>query len=213
MEKNTTALNDQNLPQQEVEIIENNNDSAHEMLDVSDSEMPDYSTLSLKEIVEKFQEMLQKGDQQELYKNADLLKAAFYKVLKKEKIASGLFIENNSSTELTDKPEEVSDNPFAEIEKAFKEVYSHYRASRQEYIQNIEKVKEDNYLQKQEVIDELKSLLDKAEDVNHTFPAFRELQNKWKSINNMVPLAKAKDLWDNYQHLVEKFYDYIKINN
>ena len=29
----------------------------------------------------------------------------------------------------------------------------------------------------------------------------------------MVQKAKAKDLWDNSQHVVEKFYDYIKINN
>jgi len=65
---------------------------------------------------------------------------------------------------------------------------------------------------KMQIIEELKALLEKSEDVNHTFPEFRELQNRWRSID-MVPQAKAKDLWDTYQHYVEKFYDYIKINN
>ena len=76
----------------------------------------------------------------------------------------------------------------------------------------MEKVKEANYALKLQIIEELKALLEKTEDVNLTFSEFRELQNRWKSVD-MVPQAKAKDLWDTYQHYVEKFYDYIKINN
>ena len=78
--------------------------------------------------------------------------------MKKEKLAAGLFVENNHSGESEEKQDEVSDNPVIEIERAFKDVYSHYRSSRQEHIQNVEKVKEENYLKKEEVIDELKSL-------------------------------------------------------
>ena len=55
-------------------------------------------------------------------------------------------------------------------------------------------------------------LVEKAEDVNSTFPAFRELQNRWKEIS-LVPQSRARDLWESYQHCVERFYDYIKINN
>ena len=73
-------------------------------------------------------------------------------------------------------------------------------------------MKEKNYVAKVQIVEELKLLLEKAEDVNSTFPAFRELQNRWKSIG-AVPQAKAKDLLENYQYHVEKFYDYIKINN
>ncbi len=68
------------------------------------------------------------------------------------------------------------------------------------------------YTRKLQIIDKIKELLERAEDVNSTFPAFRELQNEWKSITD-VPQDKAKELWDSYQLYVEKFYDYIKINN
>ena len=54
--------------------------------------------------------------------------------------------------------------------------------------------------------------MESVEDVNSTFPAFRELQNQWKAIT-MVPQNRAKDLWESYQLYVEQFYDYIKINN
>src|SRR5574344_131927 len=153
----------------------------------------DYSDMGLKDIIQSFQEMLERGDQQELYKYAEIIKAAFYKVLKKEKIASGMFADKEGAPLQEEEIEKsVSNNPFAEIERGFKEIYTKYKSERANFVQDMEKVK--------------------AENVNHTFPAFRELQSRWKAINN-VPQAKAKEIWDSYQHLVEKFYDYIKINN
>ena len=71
--------------------------------------------------------------------------------------------------------------------------------------------KEMNYAAKVLIVEELKQLLEKAEDVSGTFQAFRELQGRWKSIG-VVPQAKVKDLLESYQYYVEKFYDYIKIN-
>jgi hypothetical protein len=173
----------------------------------------DYSDMGLKDIIQSFQEMLERGDQQELYKYAEIIKAAFYKVLKKEKIASGMFADKEGAPLQEEEIEKsVSNNPFAEIERGFKEIYTKYKSERANFVQDMEKVKEENLVKKEQIINELKELLDKAEDVNHTFPAFRELQSRWKAINN-VPQAKAKEIWDSYQHLVEKFYDYIKINN
>lgn len=229
MEENTTALSGQN---QEVDP----QDSTQEMLVVAETgktpEFPDYSDMSLKEIIQNFQEMLDRGDQQELYKHAEAIKAAFYKVLKKEKIAAGVFIDTvtelgqNSNAmdvapstegeETADakqaEQEMVSNNPFSELERGFKGLYSQYKTSRTNYILELEKTKEENFAKKQEIIEQIKALLEKAEDVNLTFPTFRELQNKWKSIT-LVPQAKAKDLWESYQFYVEQFYDYIKINN
>ncbi len=232
MEKNTTALNDQNHVTETSEITVSG-DSAQEMLvvagneeildgsDIQEEQFPDYASKSLKEITQIFQDMLERGDQQELYKYSELIKASFYKVLKREKIAAGLYIpevgdeafEAKDTAEEADVQDKISNNPFAEIERGFKDLYGKYKSGRQSYIQNIEKAKEENLAKKLEIIDELKALLEKAEDVNHTFPAFRELQSRWKAISSMVPQARAKDLWESYQHCIEMFYDYIKINN
>ena len=74
-ELNTSALNEQIGEENLTEITQ----------EESVSDYHDYSAKSLMEIVEIFQQMLERGDQQELYKNADIIKAAFYKVLKREK--------------------------------------------------------------------------------------------------------------------------------
>jgi hypothetical protein len=79
------------------------------------------------------------------------------------------------------------------------------------FTQEMEKNKEENYQEKLAVIEDLKALVEASEDLNQTFPRFREIQNRWRAIGP-VPQAKVKDLYDTYQHYVEKFYDYVKIN-
>lgn len=152
----------------------------------------DFSNLDLDGIILKLKELIAGGESQELAVNAEAAKSFFYRALNAQKEKTG---------------EDLSDK-----EAAFKEAYAEYRQLRHSYIQDMEKVKEENYVLKMQIIEQLKALLEKTEDVNNTFPEFRELQNRWRAID-MVPQAKAKDLWETYQHYVEKFYDYIKINN
>ena len=54
-------------------------------------------------------------------------------------------------------------------------------------------------------------MLEKQEDVNATFPAFREIQNRWRAIGQ-VPVQSYRNLNDTYQLYVEQFYDMVKIN-
>ena len=183
----------------------------------TETEKTDYSNKGLKEIVDAFKEMIDGENMQQLYKHAEAIKAAFYKNLRKEKIASGIEqpaeVAGEQPAAETEAPadEPVSVNPFAEIERGFKDLYSQYKVKRSAYTQELEKNKEENYQEKLAVIEDLKALVEASEDLNQTFPRFREIQNRWRAIGP-VPQAKVKDLYDTYQHYVEKFYDYVKIN-
>ncbi|MCF0167507.1 MAG: DUF349 domain-containing protein [Bacteroidales bacterium] len=191
----------------------------------------DYANKGLKELVDIFQSLVDKADVQQLYKHAEGLKAAFYKTLKKEKIASGFQApettvaaepaepaaepaEGDEVDAVADAPaveEPVSQNPFAEIERGFKDLFNKYKTMRNDYTAELNKVKEENYEVKSKLIGELKELVDNTTDINKAYPAFREIQNKWRSAGP-VPAAKAKDLYETYNHYVEVFYDNVKIN-
>ena len=97
------------------------------------------------------------------------------------------------------------------MEAAFKGVYANYKRERAEYNRQQDAQREENFVQKQAVIEDLKTLVEKQEDISSTFPAFRELQNRWREIGP-VPATKFRDLNDTYQFYVEKFYDMVKIN-
>lgn len=208
---------EQNVPVLETteEIIENNQIEEEVSL-ISEEILHDLANKSLKEIVTLFESLVEKGDQQEMYKYAEPIKAIFYKTLKKEKIAAGFVVPTEDvaaeAEEAAEVEEKVSENPFAEIERGFKEIFAKYKSLRSVHIQQVEKKKDENLEVKKQIIEELKALVETQEDIVTTFPKFRSLQTRWRE-SGPVPQAKVKDVYDSYQHYVEMFYDYVKINN
>ena len=211
VEKDQSTLND---------VVENINES---VVPDAEEETPqeqtvDLGNLTLAELSERFDKLSQAEDRMKRYKEAEAIKSAFYRRLSKEKADAGLGSKVDEPSSREDVIEEVGpqtqeekENPFAAIETAFKGVYANYKKERAEYNRQQDEQREQNYEKKMAVIEELKALVEKQEDVNTTFPAFRELQNKWREIGP-VPASKYIDLNNNYQFYVEKFYDMVKIN-
>ena len=190
---------------------------------IEEATMPavNYSEKNLAELVKLFEELVQNEERMKMSKEAEAIKAAFYKRLQKEKADAGLTV-----TEVVDDVEDVeveveevaadaeeatSENPFTEIEKGFKEIYNKFRKERAEYNRQLEKEREHNLSLKESVITDLKALLEKQEDVNATFPEFREIQNRWRAIGP-VPAQNYRNINETYQLYVEQFYDMVKIN-
>ena len=178
-----------------------------------------YSDKSLAEIVKIFEELMADEERMKKSKEAEALKSAFYKKLQKEKFDAGLtatdVVPAEQSAEEQEEVEEtvetVSENPFAEIEKGFKNLYNRYRKEKADYNRQLEKEREDNLAAKEQVIADLKNLIEKGEDVNATFPEFREIQNRWRAIGP-VPAQSFRNVNETYQLYVEQFYDMVKIN-
>ena len=174
-----------------------------------------WSEKNLAELVKAFEELVQNEERMKMSKEAEAIKAAFYKRLLKEKADAGIVAEEQDEevVETSEEPVEgnVADNPFAEIEKGFKELYNQYKRERAEYNRQLEKEREQNLALKEAVIADLKVLLEKQEDVNATFPEFREIQNRWRAIGP-VPAQSYRNINETYQLYVEQFYDMVKIN-
>ena len=182
--------------------------------------------MSLAELADMFQKLAISEDRMKRSKEAEAIKSAFYKRLLKERAEAGstAAVQEPGSaeedpaveTEISQAPqpeteEAVSENPFDEIERGFKALYNAYRKEKAEYNRQLEKEREHNLELKEAVIADLKALVEKQEDVNATFPAFREIQNRWRAIGP-VPVQNFRNLNDTYQLYVEQFYDMVKIN-
>ena len=193
--------------------------------DVAESNV-NYSEMTLAELVNAFEQLLGNADRMKMSKEAEAIKSAFYRTLLKEKAQAGLSADTPqddlseevadenalpSETEASAAEESISENPFAEIERGFKSLYNQYRKERAEYNRQVEKEREENLAKKQAVIEDLKALLEKQEDVNATFPAFREIQNRWRAVGP-VPPQNFRNINETYQLYVEQFYDMVKIN-
>ena len=181
--------------------------------DVIASDVPEtVEAKNLAEIVQLFEALACDEDRMKKSKDAESLKAAFYKRLHKEKAEAGMTPSEIVESEEEGAAEEtVSENPFIEIEKGFKELYNKYKAEKAEYNRQLEKEREENLAVKEAVIADLKALIEKQEDVNATFPAFREIQDRWRAVGP-VPAQSYRNINETYQLYVEQFYDMVKIN-
>ncbi|MDR3350960.1 MAG: DUF349 domain-containing protein [Prevotellaceae bacterium] len=165
-----------------------------------------YAELSPKELLDIFQELLSSTTAEAadtLRREAEWIKSAFYRALVQE--------HKSHEPQAEEAPAEA-EPVTGELETAFKQLYSAYKQKRAAHNQQAEQEKEENLAKKLAIIEELKKLLEKQEDLNQTFPAFRALQQHWRE-TGPVPASRTKDIWDSYQYNVERFYDYVKINN
>ena len=154
---------------------------------------------SLAEISELFEDLKGRAEAMSLSKEAETIKSAFYKLLIKLK---------------GENPEEDANslnNPFEQVEENFKALYADYKKERAEFNKAQDAQREENLKVKQQIIEDLKQLVEKQEDVSATFPEFRAIQDRWRAAGP-VPATAFRDLNDNYQFYVEKFYDMVKIN-
>ena len=177
-----------------------------------------YSEMTLAEIIRHFEVLTNDEERMKKSKEAEVLKSAFYKKLQKEKFDAGLTATDivpaeqpAEEQEVEEVVEAVSENPFAEIEKGFKDLYNRYRKEKAEFNKQLEREREANLAAKEQVIADLKALIEKQEDVNATFPEFREIQNRWRAIGP-VPAQSFRNINETYQLYVEQFYDMVKIN-
>ena len=165
----------------------------------------DYSGYSKSELVETLTLIVENRPPAEIRSDVERIKILFYKKLRQEtEERKNKFLEGGG------KPEEyrVWIDPS---EARVKHLLDKYKEKKSDFNKVQEAEKYENLKKKYDIIDKIKELVNREESINKTFHEFRSLQNEWHSIG-IVPQNALKDLWENYHHHVEIFYDYIKIN-
>jgi hypothetical protein len=191
---------DLNVPEELLDDEDELHDTTH-----AEHSSIDFSNLSKEEIVVTAEKLLKEKSIESLKADFDNLKIQYYKKHKaeQEKLRK-VYIDGGGN------PEEFK--PDADIsELKLRDILKQYKDKRYEYSRKAEAEKTENLKAKQAIIEEIKVLINGNESMNDTFHQFRELQKKWRSIG-LVPQSEMNNLWENYNHNVEKFYDYLKIN-
>lgn len=101
--------------------------------------------------------------------------------------------------------------PNDELEARFKQLNKDYNQLKAEAFKKNEALKNENLRKKYEIIEHIKELTTGEESLNQTYNDFKKLQQQWRE-TGAVPQAEARKLWETYNHTVELFYDYLKIN-
>lgn len=191
-------MSEQIIPEETHEVI---SDVVEKVQDETSFNPEDLAGKTLAELSEIFQNLKNSSDRMLRSKEADAIKSAFYKLLLK--------LKGDSSSE-SDTESSLS-NPFEAVEQNFKALYADYKKERAEFNKIQEAQREQNLSNKKSLIEELRAIVENQDDVSSQFPQFRSIQNRWRE-TGPVPATMYRDINDQYQYLVEKFYDMVKIN-
>jgi hypothetical protein len=195
-------------PKTDLDIEESKHESKPENSHEStDTELPsvDYSGYSKHDLVETLVLIIENRPPAEIRDDVERIKALFFKKLKLEaEERKTKFLEGGGKIEDYKSWVDPDDARVKHLLEKYKEKKTDYNK-----VQEAEKY--ENLKKKYDIIDKIKDLVNREESINKTFHDFRSLQNEWHSVG-VVPQTSLKDLWENYHHYVEIFYDYIKIN-
>ncbi len=168
-------------------------------------EKVNYELLSRDDLVQLLEEELRKKSFNEIRNRVDEIRKIFNVKSEKElEEKKQKFIEEGG-TEVDFKP---VDDPSA---KKMTELVDKVKSLKADFNKRLEKSKEENLADKQEILEELRLLMDGQESFDNTFRKFKQLQKRWFD-SGFVPQQNVKDLWNSYNYFVDKFNDYVKIN-
>ena len=159
---------------------------------------------SKQEVIDRLKEIADNKETVER-EELDLLKNVFYKLLIAESDAKQkAYLEAGGDPE-TYKAELDPD------EATFKEVLAQVKEQRAAYLQQQEEQRAENLKRKLEIIEKMKDMATSPDEANKTYKEFKALQTEWKEIG-AVPPENSTEVWRNYQHITEQYYDLLKLN-
>ena len=194
-----------NEPEKNVEIAQEQPAEEDAAVDVTAAEEPKRVFRTKQEVIERMKELAH-GEETPAKDEVDLLKTTFYKLhFAEREAAMKEYLDNGGD------PETYQVVPDAD-EETFKAEMGLIKEKRAQAFLEQEKEKEANLQRKLDIIEQIKNMATTPEDANKNFQEFKKLQQEWKEIR-LVPAEKANELWRNYQHYVEQYYDLLKLNS
>ncbi|CEN43253.1 conserved hypothetical protein [Capnocytophaga canis] len=188
------------------EINRENAEDAEDLDNKKRHEIPmlHYEAMSLDALKQEFKKLLHTEKVQAIKKHVDAIKNEFDK--KYEEL-----LEEKKEEYVADGGEEYDFKYEHPLHREFYTLINEYRDKRNQYYKDLEVVHQENLIKRREIIEEIKNLINVEENINTTFKHFQQLQDRWRKAG-AVSHSEYNDLWNNYYHHVENFYDFIDLS-
>ncbi len=112
--------------------------------------------------------------------------------------------------EAQEKGETVEEQPEDLIRQEFYNLYGEFREKRNTAQRERKETEEANLRRKRSLIDRLKVVIEKEENIGAALTAYKEIHEQWKEVGD-IPRDKRQDMQSEYSRLLETFFYHIKI--
>ena len=167
-------------------------------------EKRDYTKLSLEKLISVF-EKLSTGDlwlknQQNLQLINEVFEKKFQTELNKQK---KIFVKQGGN--------EVDFFFKPDYKKKFDKISFEYRKKKRDHYKKQETIQITNLEKKNNIINEIKELIDQNQIDSKTYKKFRALQESWYN-TGYVPRNETQNLWETFRHHTERFYAFLHLD-
>ena len=199
-EQNNASKETENAVNEVENEVANESEKADEKHEIP---MLDYASMELEKLVDELKKLLKDYPVQQLKSNVDALKTAFNSKF-------GALLAKKKEAFLAEGGNSIDFQFSSPVKTEYNKLLGEYKTKRDAYYSQLEKQLKENLERRNNLIEELKSLIENA-DPKTMYNDFQEIQNRWKSIGP-VPKTKYNDTWRTYHHHVERFYDLLHLN-
>lgn len=112
--------------------------------------------------------------------------------------------------EAQERGETLEEQPEDLIRNEFYSLYGEFREKRNTAQRERKETEEANLRRKRSLIDRLKVVIEKEENIGAALTAYKEIHEQWKEVGD-IPREKRQDLQSEYSRLLETFFYHIKI--
>ena len=206
----TTDTENSTAETQEDHVDEIAAENAEDAEDESNSERheveeKDYHAMSMQELATELNRLLKHHKIQTISKQVNQIKAEFNAKFSE-------LLEQKKEEFVADGGNEIDFYYTNDNKKLFNQLYKDYKKAISAYYKEREQNLKQNLENRLAIIEEIKGLLNVEENMGTTYKHFKELQEKWRNAGP-IPRDKYNNAWNTYHHHVERFYDFLHLNN
>ena len=184
------------------EVTSSDDDEHHEETEAEEEK--DYHALSKEQLITEFQKLLKDNSIQKIKNDVENIKTEFNAKFEDE-------LESSKGEFLAEGGNIIDFYYTTPLKKRFNSLYFDYKEKRNDYYKNLKRDLQANFKKREELIDELKGLLNAEENINTTYKHFKDIQERWHTAG-AIPRDKYNTIWNTYRHHVENFYDFLHLN-
>ena len=187
----------------EKEVAVENNDVESTNASIKESEDV-YDNFELEDLTDAFETLLKNDDLYVIRPKINLIKKVFNTKFSE-------LLNDSKKAFLAEGGNSIDFNFTSPHKKKFNSLSRNYRERNEKFQKSKNQDYKKNLELRLKIIEEIKALINVNQNSNTSYNNFKDLQDKWRNIGK-VPLKDANNVWNNYRHHVERFYDFLHLD-
>ena len=182
------------------------NSEDHALGDNNDIPLLNYENMTMDELCNEMNQLTHNHKVTAIREHVEAIKKSFLHQYNE-------FIDEKRTQFLDENPEAFASDFQYELpaKNRFDQIYTAYKDKRNAHHKSIQEQLKKNLLERNQIIDELKELIDNTENYNTALKDIHQLRDRWKAIG-AIPKDNYNLVWNDYHFHLERFYDQLHLD-